>query len=180
MMCNRRRPGSKRRAAGMPCGWGKAVSWGSLVRRALAVSVLYAAGCDRSAQVVPCGSDDPGLAHRVAPSTAPAPATRPGPYMIYEGQKWSDAEAVARAAGYRLHDARGLAWASAGPKGELGIDGFYVRLPGDVDLIVFRDREDDSVDGLHLVANASKPKSQRTHPEVGKSLELPPPDENGR
>jgi hypothetical protein len=142
--------------------------------------MVVAGGCDGSEGRTPRGADDPGLAHRVGPSTAPAPAARPGPYTVYEGQRWSDAQAVARAAGYQLHDGRGLAWASPGPDGELGIDGFYVRLPGDVELIVFRDRSDDTVEELHLVANASKPKSERTHPEVGKSIELPPPDEQER
>ena len=103
-------------------------------------------------------------------------ATRPSSRMIYKGQRWRDAEAVARAAGYRLNDARDLEWASAGPDGDVGVERFYVALPGDTRLIVFRDRARDSVAQLLLHGNASQPKSLRTYPPVGESIELPARD----
>ena len=108
--------------------------------------------------------------------TDPTPAPRPASRLISVGQPYAAAEATARAAGYAPHDARGLAWASPGPNGEVGVDGFYLQLPHDTDLIVFRDPQTNTVAALHLVANASKPKSQRTHPPVGDSFELPPQD----
>ena len=131
---------------------------------ALAVALLVI-GCAR----------DGGTATR---STAPAgtPATRPASRVIFKGQRWGDAETVARAAGYRLNDARALAWASPGPDGDVGVDGFYVALPGDTMLIVFRDRARDSVGQLVLQGNVSKPKSLRTYPPVGESIELPARD----
>ena len=106
-------------------------------------------------------------------SSSPPPATRPASRVIFKGQRWRDAEAVARAAGYRLNDAGGLEWASAGPDGEAGVDGFYVALPGDTILIVFRDRSADRVDQLTLQGNTSQPKAFRTYPKVGDSFELP-------
>jgi hypothetical protein len=105
-----------------------------------------------------------------------APTTRPPSRVIFKGQRWRDAEAVARGAGYRLNDARGLEWASAGPEGDVGVDGFYVALPGDTILIAFLDRERNRVDQLVLQGNVSQPKSLRTYPPVGESIELPARD----
>ena len=113
---------------------------------------------------------------------APPTAHSSGRYVLATGQRWADAEAVARAAGYRLHDASGLAMAGPGPDGEVGADGFYLQLPsdGDVDLIVFRSRSDNTVSALHLVGNASGPKALRTSPPIGDTFELPPPNGRGR
>ena len=142
----------------------------------LVVLVAFSLHCGAPERGAPRGSDNGGGRPWPAPSTAPARGTRPAPYVISKGQRFADAQAVARAAGYALHDAHGLEWASMGPDGEVGIDGFYVSLPGDIQLIVFRHHSDDTVGGLHLVAGASQPKAVRTNPPVGDSIELPPAD----
>lgn len=150
------------------------------MRRTLVWFGLLALGCGGPGRRDLPARGDPGPQPVVpAPSTAPAPATRPGPYVIFVGQPYADAQATARAAGYALHDGRHLAWASS--DGGVGVDGFYVSLPGDTDLIVFRDGAAgaDVVGGLHLVGNASRPKSERTAPPVGDSVELPPPGGDG-
>lgn len=126
-------------------------------------SALIAVGC-----AARDGPADPLGGH--AASRAPVS----GRHVISIGQRWADAQAAARSAGYRLNDARGLEWASPGEDGEVGIDGFYLLLPGDTDLIVFRDPETHTVAGLHLQGNTSKPKMHRTHRDPGRSFELRP------
>jgi hypothetical protein len=110
-----------------------------------------------------------------APPPAPAPARATAPaerrHTIAVGQSWTDAEQSAARAGYRRHDAAGLAW-------QPPIDGFYVRLAGDRDLIVFRDADTDSVAALTLVESASKPKSLRTLHAM-RWFDLPPAREHG-
>jgi len=106
-------------------------------------------------------------------TSSPQPKARPASRAIFKGQPWRDARAVATAAGYRINDARGLEWASPGPDGEAGPDGFYIALPDDTILIVFRDRSSDRVDQLALQGHTSQPKRFRTYPKVGDSFELP-------
>ena len=131
------------------------------MRPMLLVIALFAAGC--------AATEPPPK------PVAPTPAPRPPFRVISVGQTYAAAHAAAHAAGY----GRGLEWASPRPNSQAGVDGFYLELPGDTDLIVFRNPRSNTVAALHLVANASKPKSERTHPPVGDSFELPARDGAG-
>jgi uncharacterized protein YceK len=95
---------------------------------------------------------------------------------IAVGQGWGDAQATATRAGYALHDVAGLARAevhdAAGLARAGGIDGFYLRLADDRDLIVIRQGDGDAVGSLELVTHASKAKSQRVHESL-QSFALP-------
>ncbi len=116
----------------------------------LLLVLLLAAGCDASEQ---SALDDEHAS------------------TLAVGQRWADAQALASRAGYQLHDAAGLAWQPT-------IDGYYISLAGDRDLIVFRNAFDDTVVGLTLVENASKPKSERAL-HSHESFKVPPATRSG-
>lgn len=105
-----------------------------------------------------------GCTPRPAQPVNPRQATT----TISVGQPWPEATAVARRAGYRLHDASQLAMDPAP-------DGFYMDMPGGRGLVVFRDPRENVVRSVQWVENWEGPKAARVHHGV-QSFEVPPAD----
>ena len=88
-----------------------------------------------------------------------------GTATIFVGQPWGQAQAVARRAGYALHDASHL---DMGPTQ----GGFYIDMPNRRGLIVFRDSRLDVVDSMKWVENWHGPKAYVIYHDVP-SIEVP-------
>ena len=107
--------------------------------------------------VVGCANRAPTQLHAASGSTT-----------ISVGQEWPQARAVARRAGYDLHDAARLATSST-------LDGFYVDMPGRRGLLVIRDARRNAVKRIEWIENWPAPKADRVYHEV-ESFDVPPAD----
>ena len=98
------------------------------------------------------------------PASHPA-AVESGEAILVVGQPWAEARAVAARAGYELHDASQL---DMNPTP----DGFYIDMPGQRGLVVYRDSRRDVVRLIDEIDNWPGPKVGRVHHDM-RSFDLP-------
>lgn len=89
--------------------------------------------------------------------------------VIFVGQPWVEAVAVAQRAGYDLENVSGLAM-------DPTPDGFYLNMPAKRGLIVYRNARENAVRSMESVENWPGPKKFRIYHAV-QSFDLPAADQ---